>query len=523
MELAWRKLAAGGLAWLVGCVVAVAYLAVYFTGVVRHRCGSLLAFLLIAAALAGYLRFTPRPELWSQLFLVALLLLLVTATGDLLHGKKATPAQLWFLPVLFAAWANFHAGFTVGYVPVLLFSTWMLTSCRTLPLRGRMVALIPCALALVTWTANPYGWHFIALGAKIGAMPYVTTHIMEWMPLFARTEPPWPLPAYVGAVALSGIAVFACAATWRTARLPWWQAATIAFLAALALAQRRHVGLAAIGFVALMVPAIARLEQLLPRHMRTGIAVATALLVVAIGAMQHAGKLDVGRRLFVTGVYANVLPAFATDFLRANPPPPGMFNTYGIGGYLLYSLGPQTQVFIDGRLDVYDKQTWLDYMAIEDGRMTIREAEEKYRLNTFVVSTRGSDDAPLHLANRLAQLQDWKLVFFDDQYAVFVRDCTDSREYVRRHQLEHVSPFSPSRLSIALKNPALRAAAEAELVRSRRMSGSNATAIALGGLAARETGDEATARRLLADAIARNPNCGLARRLAAAPTAPAEP
>jgi hypothetical protein len=162
-------------------------------------------------------------------------------------------------------------------------------------------------------------------------------------------------------------------------------------------------------------------------------------------------------------------------------------------------------------------------MAIEDGRMTIREAEEKYRLNTFVVSTRGSDDAPLHLANRLAQLQDWKLVFFDDQYAVFVRDCTDSREYVRRHQLEHVSPFSPSRLSIALKNPALRAAAEAELVRSRRMSGSNATAIALGGLAARETGDEATARRLLADAIARNPNCGLARRLAAAPTAPAEP
>ena len=47
-------------------------------------------------------------------------------------------------------------------------------------------------------------------------------------------------------------------------------------------------------------------------------------------------------------------PVAAVDYLRQHPHPKGMFNDYFYGGYLIWRLGPQHKVFIDGRGDLYE-------------------------------------------------------------------------------------------------------------------------------------------------------------------------
>ena len=47
-------------------------------------------------------------------------------------------------------------------------------------------------------------------------------------------------------------------------------------------------------------------------------------------------------------------PVRAVEYLRQHPLPGPMYNTYGYGGYLIWSL-PEHKVFIDGRADVYER------------------------------------------------------------------------------------------------------------------------------------------------------------------------
>ncbi|MBC8401855.1 MAG: hypothetical protein H8E14_10245 [Candidatus Marinimicrobia bacterium] len=47
------------------------------------------------------------------------------------------------------------------------------------------------------------------------------------------------------------------------------------------------------------------------------------------------------------------LPVKATRFLKANPITGKVYNSYNWGGYLIWELYPQKQVFIDGRAPAY--------------------------------------------------------------------------------------------------------------------------------------------------------------------------
>src|SRR5262245_10114889 len=75
-----------------------------------RACGALLGRALILSASAFYALMplsTPRPWLFSILFLVIELFLITTAT------RNAT-RRLWLLPLLFIAWTNIHIQFVLG-------------------------------------------------------------------------------------------------------------------------------------------------------------------------------------------------------------------------------------------------------------------------------------------------------------------------------------------------------------------------------------------------------------------------
>ena len=510
----WQMAGATGLSFTVFLLMAAAFLGVYFAVAVRRvpLAGAAAASLaLIVAAMAASMRFTPRPEVFGFPCLAALVWVFCRAE------TLVRPRLLWAAPAIILLWANLHAGVLLGVAVAGVYGVWRLVRAA-MDRNGwkpHLPALIACGLCAVAWMLNPYGWRLAALGGKIAAIEDVSRFILEWRPLVDRIH---PMPGAIAGAAMATLGL-AGAAAWLVSpgRFPaWWRIAAAFFLAYLEFQQRRHAGLASLGIVALLaIPSGSRADDRdapaaapfpLPPLAWAALPV---LGFVGLIALQGPGRLGYGGGFFRTGIEDNLLPVHATAFLQENPPPPTLFNSYGPGGYLLYHLGPRAQVFIDGRLDIYDPETWADYNAIEEGTMSFIEATRRYGFQTAIVyqgdlAQRGDT----HPAIRLARSPAWGLVHFDDRYAVFVRaeaGDEEAREYLRQFGFRYVTPFNTSQLRQAIANRSQREDALAEVRRALAQSAESARAHLLASIAHEELGDTALAAQHRAAAEAKSP------------------
>lgn len=505
--------------------VATAVLLIYFVAVRSFRSAGGIALVLLAALLASYMRYLPRPDVWSVFFTAAVTLILVYAdggfpqTGETLeksvaspHGAKSPPI-LWALPLVMVLWGNMHAGFLAGVVVICIFGAWQLFLAVQRGRRERLLWLVPCALGAVAWLLNPYGWRILALAQKIKAIPGYRELIFEWMPLVrfkAGFFLPWP--TYVGFALVLGTAGWLMGRERRTVQP--WRVAALVFFTLFALWQRRQSGLFAFAAPVLILPEIAAAERTFSLAARPArLAVNCSVFAGIICVMQFTGKLESGEGWPVIGRNGRMLPCIATDWYKENRPPGNMYNNYGIGGYLLYFLSPETKVFIDGRLDIYDPRTWADYQAIDEHRMSIENAISKYGLTNFFIYSRDAEDDAEHIAHRLARDPDFRLVFFDDDHAIFARATGESAGYAAAHEFKYVSPFTPDKMLDALKNPALRDAVRTEIQRAREISLGSANANVLAAIASNAMGDVGGAQRFLDDALVRDPQNFLAKHV----------
>lgn len=513
LEYLYRHFGSKGLVLMVLAAVVPAFLAMYYTAVRRYGNHGSVTVVLMAAALASYVRFTPRPEVWSLLFMTVVSLLLVTSEGSPRNRPGGIPYRLWALPVLFILWANLHGGVFIGFVPVMVFMAWKCWQWYRTRRLSCLVALVPCFLAGAAWTLNPYGASMLKLVREVMDVPSIKQHLFEYLPLVTSANL-LPKPLYAGFAALVVVAVWLVSR--RSKHLPWWQIAVMGLFLVMALNERRHVGVAVFAMTALLVPHLRALDALVRRQRFVTPAIILAV-AFSIAAMKQAGALGVGTGLMRSGLDGSTLPWKAVDYLRDNRPPDNMFNTYGPGGYLLYHLGPETKVFIDGRFFVYDKQVWEDFLAVRDGEMSIDEACERYDIRTFFLYTGKLDTTanPNHLANRLSARPDWKLVFFSDNYAVFVKDLPETRGYLDTREFLYATPYDLEKTRRSLENPATREKTMVEIRRAVEVSQNSGTAAALASIGATVMGDEDIARDLLSRALAICPYCPAARQLLA--------
>jgi hypothetical protein len=379
--------------------------------------------------LAGALRFNPRPDLCSQVLVVVLLALLVTGDTCLPRdGPVLPPApppsptrqwRLWCLPPLMVLWANLHVGFVVGVVIIGLYGLNRLMRWHRRRSSADLLALAPCALACVAWVLNPYGIRVLSLPGKLRRIPGLTTMLFEWMPL-VNLRGAANLPWFSYAALLVLLTLCAAALAVRTTRVPPWQWLTAAFLLAITWNARRQLGILGIALPVLMLPHLAGFEALLSRRRvaaYAGICAASAAIVWG----QASGRLTSTGGWPTASFMDTAFPVAGAEFLKASRPPGNMYNTYHYGGYLAYQLGPETKLFIDGRVDTYDPQVWVDNRAIEAGTMPLEEAVAKYGLNSFVLDPRPGYD-PGGMVARVGALKGWRSAYRDANCAVFVRE-----------------------------------------------------------------------------------------------------
>jgi hypothetical protein len=302
----------------------------------------------LAIFLAG-VSFGPRTLLFGWIFLVAEL--------GLLAGFRRGRDFLWALPLVFVLWVNAHGSWIIGLVVLGVFAlsgavegSWGLIEARrwNRP-QARKLAWVSLLSALAVFV-NPYGWRLVLYPFDLAFYQKLNVaNVEEWRSL------DFHLPR--GKIML---AIMAAAILLQLVRRRRWRLDQVLFLLVgtyAALTYSRFLFLAAI----LIVPFLAEdLYPWMPYHAGRDKPWLNAPIMV--GAVVAAVLLFPTNRQLGDHA-ANVYPdSAALAYLRNFHPQGNFFNDYLWGGYLIWNVH-QVPVFIDSRVDVFERNGVLaDYL-----------------------------------------------------------------------------------------------------------------------------------------------------------------
>ncbi len=411
VDYSWAaQLVLGGFYRVLGLRGLIAYTAIQvllivlaFHVLVRRMQKNLLlsAVLTLAAALGMLPLAMPRPWLFSMLFFVVELHLLLEA------GRTARPRLLLLLVPLFWVWANVHIQVMLGLfvlavavvepllarrVPLVLDGESAAISARWLLL----VFLLCCGVTLL----NPYHVRLYAAAVQLLSQTELWNGISEMQAMPFRSLAEW----VVLAAALAGAAALA-------ARRPLRLLLVLLFPLAVycSFRSRRDQWLVLIVGLSL-VASMSRGLPLTP----TRLAIRVRLTVAAILAALVLGSLWTLDEARLEGQVAQEFPARAVAFLRQRSYDGPLYNTYNWGGYLIFHY-PEHPVSIDGRTLIHGSAHILHSIKMQRGEDGWQSDPELAAARLFILPRQAAITLLLRLDGR------FQVVYEDNVAVVFVR------------------------------------------------------------------------------------------------------
>lgn len=394
--------------WLAQTLLYVVYLVGGFSGIVLVRAALLAAF----CGLAGFLAAHLSKNFWAGIaaaFAAAsiaiefradrpalITFLFVAVFVTVLELRRA----VWILPGLALLWANCHGGFFLGWVVLLAYAI----------AKDRRLWLVTASSIAVSGL-NPNGFGVVSTLVQY-RQSELQANLLEWHRPYL-----WG-PPYAFDILLYA-AVIVLVVSWRRVRLSHWL--LFAAFAGAALTAFRNIPF--IGFLApILIGAYFPWRFRIPRAVPWAVPALVAAGLV-IGLVQGS--------IFDLRVATWTIPESATDYMLSSHVTGHLFNTYEQGGYLIWKLWPQQQVFIDGRalsesLNREYRQVLYNFGAPIDQIAGPRaELLNKYGVQAVVMNTieyASGAVYPFALALANEKTTDWQLVYEDAQAVVFLRN-----------------------------------------------------------------------------------------------------
>ena len=356
MALAWSFAGGSGLGLLKGALVMTA-LALVWRALRQVDFGPRIVIFAAAAAAAMPVARTLRPQLWTLVFLV------------LLCRVLAERRARWWLPALFAVWANVHGGWIVGFGALTLWTLAETLDLRRLEPQRLAVVLSSLAATLLT----PYGWglwHFLGGTVRMGR------EITEWQPLWNMK--PIDVVPWVLTVAFAAWVV-------RFSARDLWPRVVVLLMLAYSSARVVRIGplFAACAAVLLADAARARWPRpaagpLFERSRHDGL-IAAFIGAVTLGA---AIWIAAGSLTCIRVETPRAADGFAMRLLRSAEP--GRLVTFfDWGQYAIWHLGPRLRVSMDGRREtIYSDARLQEHAAVlhgsPDGLATLARWQPEY-------------------------------------------------------------------------------------------------------------------------------------------------
>jgi hypothetical protein len=439
VQLAWRAAHALGGLWALWALKILLLAAAFWPvdGLLRDkgassaaRAGALALWLSAMVAQADL-----RPDLVSACFFAVLLRRLENGRASFLFGF-----------VLFALWANLHAGFALGIGLYALAALAARAEGRRAP-PGLGAEAAGAALGSLI---NPYGAGLYRVLLAHASEPAVTRFVMEWKPPSEHNAFQAPL-----LVAILAVLALAWPASLRASKLLLGAAFASALAATFSARFGAYFAAAGAMFAFSAFPR--------PRAFVVAVvlAAATAMLIPLRGRLGAPPYDDryVARR--------------AADFVARERGAFGglrLFNQYEWGGYLGWALGPDGRVFGDGRYLFHSQLSELQDaltspQALAD--MTARRGLDAFlirNMNTTLSSTRAYPDGttrsfqrPWHVS--FFPRERWALVYWDDQALIYVDRAKVPPEWLSAHEYRWLRPGDDAARADALARGEISTAA----------------------------------------------------------------
>jgi hypothetical protein len=317
----------------------------------------------------------------------------------------------WMLPPLGLLWSNCHGGFLLGWVVLVAYcAEALLFRRRAAWVRDSRRLWLVTACTIAASGINPNGFGVLSTVFAYRRSP-MTANLIEWQAP-SLWGPPYGFDILLYAAAL--VLVLA----WRRVRPAHW--ILFAVFAGASLAAFRNTPL--IGFLAPVL-----IAAYFPLRVKIPGALAWAPPILALAGV--AAGFAQGRFLQLR-VAEWTVPAGAADYLLEHHVTGPIFNTYEQGGYLIWRLGTQARVFIDGRS--LSEMVYRDYNRIlfnagsyaDQVAGPRAELLNRYGIQAVVMNTTDYVSGALYplaiaLANPIST--EWELVYDDSQAVVFLR------------------------------------------------------------------------------------------------------
>ncbi len=343
--------------------LAVAY-AVYW--MVRRLSGKFWVACILASVtcLAFLFSLMPRPVF------VSMILFAVTLTLILESQRTGHVEPLYWLPLVFLVWANCHIQFVYGIFVVGLFTGVHLLQqlgahfgiapefALPSPLPARKLILVFAACLLAT-CVGPYSYHLYGVIFAYASSKFPYTFIREFQALNFRA-----VSHYVELL-LTGAAFFILG---RQKRVDLFKLSLLTVASILAFRTMRDSWFLCIAAGACIADSLGREisaeavarepDETLPEKAVLAAALALILFLIARNAGFNTRGLD--------DAMSSWFPVRAVNFLRQNPQPGPLYNTFDWGGFLTWYM-PDHPVAIDGRTDLYGDEIDMRFFRSENG------------------------------------------------------------------------------------------------------------------------------------------------------------
>lgn len=196
----------------------------------------------------------------------------------------------------------------------------------------------------------------------------------------------------------------------------------------------------------------------------------------------------------------------AFDFVSDNGIEGPMFNTYSLGGYLLYRGSPQRKVFIDGRNVDYGYDFLKAALDARYDRGIFDELAMQYGFTHAIIEYNAGkqSEGPLDF-DFLNTHPDWSLVFIDDSVAVYLRRTAANQRMIESHAYQLLTPEGLLRQSALSHIQSAAPQLMNELVRAAKDTEEGISALVLLSLAQSATNQFNNAVSLAQEAMRRRP------------------
>lgn len=382
------------------------------------------------AALGSAHALSAKPQLFTYaLFALVLLLLDRIERAREPEERPRAVRALVAVPFAFLAWGYLHRGGTLGLAVFVIATVTFVADAAKRELRRPLALSLGASLAALA--ANPGGAFYFRSALDLGRRSSFQSSLADWAPPTLDAV----LSAHAALVPLTVLSLLGGALRLRR-RMRIDHASLVVALTAFLFA--RSIRFAPLFAIALVPFASEALEEFasstrerLARLVRPALGT-TLVVIVSLAAIVRHHQTVTTDAYEGFGVARVGVPTGMARFLASHPPPGRMWNSFNLGGYFVYALGPRTRVFIDGRNDtVYTDAFFRESLEAKRSPRVFARQVARWNIGFAAVAWNGPSDpnfAFLHGDPAYA------LVYFDDSGAVYVRRTPAAAGYIRRFE-----------------------------------------------------------------------------------------